>query len=225
MINPNNILFEDNHLIIINKEVSEIVQGDRSGDMSLDKKIKEYIKIRDNKPGNVYLGLPHRLDRPVSGVVVYTKTSKALSRMNRLFKERELQKVYHAIVKNRPPADSGQLRHYLKKNEKQNKSWPVHKDVDGAREAILDYRILGSSNTYYLLEIILHTGRHHQIRAQLATMDCPIKGDLKYGFPRSNKNKGISLHAYSLSFVHPVRNEEIRVKAPYPEDDLYRHFT
>ncbi len=218
------ILYEDNHLIIINKKVSEIVQGDKTGDISLDKSIKEYIKIRDNKPGNVYLGLPHRLDRPVSGVVVFTKTSKALGRMNEIFKNREVTKIYHAIVKEKPEPIAAEISHYLKKNEKQNKSYAVSEYTEGAKKAVLDYRLIASSERYHLLEINIHTGRHHQIRAQLAAIGCPVKGDLKYGFPRSNKNKGISLHAFSIEFTHPVKKEKLYIKAPYPEGDLFGFF-
>lgn len=218
------ILFEDNHLIILNKKVSDIVQGDRTGDESLDKKLKAFIKKRDNKPGNVYIGLPHRLDRPVSGVVVYTKTSKALSRMNEIFREGNTEKTYFAIVKNKPEKDSGHLEHFLMKNEKQNKSYVVPKGTKGSRLAILDYTITGKSENYYLLEIKLITGRHHQIRAQLAAIACPVKGDLKYGFPRSNKNAGISLHARSISFIHPVKKERLYIEAPFPEDDLFKVF-
>jgi len=170
MIDPSDILYEDNHLIIINKKVSEIVQGDKTGDISLDKKVKAFIKVRDKKPGNVFLGLPHRLDRPVSGVVVFTKTGKALSRMNAIFKGREVTKLYHVIVKKKPVPVSGEITHFLKKNEKQNKSYTVREDIEGARKAILDYRLIGYSDNYYLLEVNIHTGRHHQIRAQLAAI-------------------------------------------------------
>lgn len=224
MIHPEDILFEDNHLIIINKKVSEIVQGDKTGDISLSEKIKSFIKERDRKPGDVYLGLPHRLDRPVSGIVVFAKTSKALSRMNVLFRNREITKLYHAIVKEKPAPEIAEIRHYLKKNEKQNKSYAVNEKTEGAKMAVLDYRLIGSSDNYYLLEVNIHTGRHHQIRAQLAAIGCPVKGDLKYGFPRSNKNGGISLHARFISFIHPVRKEEVSIIAPYPKDDLFNLF-
>jgi 23S rRNA pseudouridine1911/1915/1917 synthase len=225
MIQPEDILYEDNHLIIINKKVSEIVQGDKTGDISLSEKVKAFIKKRDHKPGNVYLGLPHRLDRPVSGIVVFTKTSKALTRMNAIFKNREIIKLYHAIVKQKPSPEAAELQHYLKKNEKQNKSYPVHESTESAKKAILDYRLIASSENYYLLEISIQTGRHHQIRAQLAAIGCPVKGDLKYGFPRSNKNGGISLHARYISFMHPVKEEEISVTAPYPMEDIFAFFT
>lgn len=224
MISPKDILYEDNHLIILNKKVSEIVQGDKTGDISLDKKVKEFIKQRDNKPGNVYLGLPHRLDRPVSGVVVFTKTSKALTRMAEIFRDRKVEKIYHAIVKNKPDPESAEIIHFLKKNEKQNKSFVVGEKMEGAKKAILEYRVLGGSDNYILLEVQIHTGRHHQIRAQLSSIGCPVKGDLKYGFPRSNRNGGISLHARSISFIHPVNNEEITVTAPYPPEDIFEVF-
>lgn len=224
MIHPPDILYEDNHLIIINKKVSDIVQGDKTGDISLDKKVKEFIRVRDHKPGNVYLGLPHRLDRPVSGVVVFTKTSKALSRMNAIFHGREVTKIYHAIVRDKPNPDVAEITHFLKKNEKQNKSYVVSEGTEGAKKAVLNYRLIAGSDRYYLLEVNIHTGRHHQIRAQLSAIGCPVKGDLKYGFPRSNKNGGISLHAYSIEFLHPVKREIILVKAPYPEEDIFGVF-
>ena len=222
MISESDILYEDNHLFIINKKVSDIVQGDKTGDVSLDKKIREFIRLRDRKPGNVYLGLPHRLDRPVSGVVVFTKTSKALTRMNAVFKSREVEKVYHAIVKNQPEPTRAEIVHFLKKNEAKNKSFVVNQNTGGAKEAVLEYQLIGGSDNYHLLEVRIHTGRHHQIRAQLAAIGCPVKGDLKYGFPRSNKNGGISLHARYISFIHPVKKERISVTAPYPEDDIFQ---
>ncbi len=218
------ILYEDNHLIAVNKRISDIVQGDRTGDESLDLILKAFIKKRDAKPGNVYIGIPHRLDRPVSGVVVYTKTSKALSRMNELFRNKETRKIYWAIVKEAPPAREQTLVHFLKKNEKQNKSYPCREGTPGCREASLTYRLVARSRDYYLLEVELHTGRHHQIRAQLAAIGCPVKGDLKYGFPRSNKNGGISLHAREISFVHPVKKIPLTIVADPPEDDIYRAF-
>ncbi len=218
------ILFEDNHLIIVNKKVSDIVQGDKTGDVSLDKKIKAFIKERDNKPGNVYLGLPHRLDRPVSGVVVYTKTSKALSRMNEIFREGKSEKSYWAIVKNKPVPESGRLEHFLKKNEKQNKSYIVPEDTKGCKKAVLEYDLRASSDNYHLVQVKLITGRHHQIRVQMAAIGCPIKGDLKYGFPRSNKNAGISLHARSISFRHPVKKEMLEIEAPAPQNDIFEFF-
>ncbi len=224
MINLPEIIYEDNHLIALNKRVSDIVQGDRTGDDSLDKLLKAYIKEREGKPGNVFIGLPHRLDRPVSGVVVYTRTSKALSRMNALFRDKKTMKIYWAIVKVLPPAREKTLVHFLKKNEKQNKSYPVAEGTPGSREASLTYRLAGASDNYYLLEIELHSGRHHQIRAQLAAIGCPVKGDLKYGFSRSNPNGGISLHAREISFIHPVKQTPLRIIAEPPADDIFGVF-
>ena len=219
------ILYEDNHLIIVNKRSGEITQGDNSGDEPLPEKIKAYIKDKYDKPGNVYLGVVHRLDRPVSGLVLFAKTSKALSRMNTLFREDKVKKTYHAIVENPPRENEGTLRHWLKKNEAQNKSYIVPKGTAGAKEAILHYRRLGDSDRYTLLEVDLETGRHHQIRTQLSGMGCIIKGDLKYGAKRSNPDGSISLHARRISFVHPVTREEITVTAPYPDsDNLWKHF-
>ncbi|MCP4310915.1 MAG: RluA family pseudouridine synthase [Bacteroidetes bacterium] len=218
------ILYEDNHLMIVNKRVSDIVQGDQTGDPSLDKILKEYIKERDNKPGEVFLGIPHRLDRPVSGVVIFAKTSKALSRMAQMFKEKELEKIYHAIVVVKPDPESGTLEHYLTRNTKQNKSYVYKKEVPNSKWARLHYRQLASSDNYHLLEVVLETGRHHQIRAQLADMGCVIKGDRKYGARRTNKNGGISLHARSVSFVHPVKKEPVEVVAPYPKMDIFPVF-
>ncbi len=218
------ILYEDNHLIILNKKVSEIVQGDSTGDLPLTEKVKDHIRKRDHKPGEAYLGLPHRLDRPVSGVIVFAKTSKALARMSEIFRSKNVKKTYWAIVKEKPENESQTLISYLRKNEKQNKSYVCKKEEKGAKEASLTYRITGRSDNYYLLEIDLHTGRHHQIRAQLASIGCPVKGDLKYGFPRSNKNKGISLHARSIEFIHPVKKKNLKILAPPPEDDIFKHF-
>lgn len=212
------ILYEDNHLIVLNKLPGQIVQGDKTGDVCLAEEVKAFIKLRDNKPGNVFCGVVHRLDRPVSGVVIFAKTSKALSRMNELVKNRSFEKVYHAVVKNMPPQTEGHLEDYLVRNEKQNKSF-ITKDgtLAGAKLAVLDYRLLATSvGGYHLLEVQLHTGRHHQIRCQLAHIGCPIKGDLKYGAPRSNPDGSISLHAYRVSFEHPVRHEQITVEAPAP---------
>ena len=195
---PVTILYEDNHLMIVNKRVSDIVQGDITGDASLDVLLKEFIRIRDNKPGAVFLGIPHRLDRPVSGAVVFAKTSKALSRMAGLFKERELEKIYHAIVEKCPQPESGTLEHFLTRNTKQNKSYIHPKEVPGSKKAVLHYRKLASSDRYHLLEIELETGRHHQIRAQLAGIGSVIKGDRKYGAKRTNKNGGIIKNPVSL---------------------------
>lgn len=213
------ILYEDNHIIAVNKSSSDIVQGDKTGDMPLSEEVKLYLKKKYNKPGDVFLGVVHRLDRPVSGIVVFAKTSKALSRMNELFKTRQVDKVYWAIVKNMPEDTEGRLEHYLLKNEKQNKSYAYDKMVPKAKKAILSYRLVGQSETYFLLEVRLETGRHHQIRCQLAKIGCPIKGDLKYGFPRSNRDGGISLHAGYVAFTHPVSKELIQIEAPVPQED------
>ena len=219
------ILYEDNHIIAVNKSSSEIVQGDKTGDQPLSETIKAYIKEKYNKPGEVFLGVTHRLDRPVSGVVLFAKTSKALTRLNEMFRTQEVKKTYWAIVQNRPKETEGRLEHYLVRNEKQNKSFPYPNEWKDAKKAILTYKLIASSDRYYLLEIQLETGRHHQIRCQLAAMGCPIKGDLKYGFARSNPNAGISLHARSVSFIHPVSKEQIQITAPVPQDDkLWKSF-
>lgn len=210
------ILFEDNHLLIVNKLPSEIVQGDKTGDVCLLDDVKSYIKDTYNKPGNVYAGLVHRIDRPVSGAVIFAKTSKALSRMTIKVKEREFSKTYLAIVKNKPSKDEDELSNYMIKNESQNKSYIVDSKTKGAKLAQLRYRVVGTSESYYLLEVELITGRHHQIRAQLAHIGCPIKGDLKYGFPRSNADASISLHAYRIRFEHPTLKKPIDIIAPRP---------
>ena len=215
------VLFEDNHLIAINKRPGDIVQGDKTGDMPLSEVVKLYIKEKYNKPGNVYLGVAHRLDRPTSGIVVFAKTSKALPRLNKLFAEKEARKTYWAIVKNKPRKNEDTLTHWLKRNSKQNKSYAHTKEVSDSKKAILDYRVIKKLDRYYLLEIDLHTGRHHQIRAQLSAIGCPIKGDLKYGFDRSNANASIHLHARKLSFVHPVRKEPLEIVAKPPEDPVW----
>ncbi len=215
------VLYEDNHLIIVNKRPGDIVQGDKTGDVPLSEVVKEYIKIKYNKPGNVYLGVVHRLDRPTSGIVLFARTSKALPRLNQLFKDKEAKKTYWAIVKNPPPNTQGFLVHFMKRNPKQNKSYAHVKEVTDSKQAILDYRILKKLDNYFLLEIDLHTGRHHQIRSQLSAIGSPIKGDLKYGFDRSNKNASISLHARKLSFTHPVSKEGIEVIAPPPQDPVW----
>jgi 23S rRNA pseudouridine1911/1915/1917 synthase len=218
------ILYEDNHLIAVYKENSELVQGDSSGDSTLADKVKEYIKVNYKKPGDVYLGITHRIDRPVSGVVLFTRTSKALSRMNLLFQEGKVDKTYLAIVKERPPEDEAEISHYLKKNEKQNKSYAHDNEVNGSKKATLKYRIISRTDSYYLLGVDLLTGRHHQIRSQLAKIGCPIRGDLKYGYGRSNKDGGISLHAYKISFMHPVKQEKVSITAPLPEKDLWQMY-
>ena len=218
------VVYEDNHLIIVNKSSSEIVQGDKTGDKPLAEMVKEYIKQKYHKPGNVFLGVVHRLDRPVSGLVVLARTSKALARLNEMFRTKEVHKTYWAIVGNCPPTEEGELVHWLVRNEKQNKSYAYDKEKPEAKKAILDYKLIGRSERYFLLEVDLKTGRHHQIRCQLAKMGCPIKGDLKYGSPRSNPDGSICLHARRVRFVHPVSKQEIDVTAPVPEGNLWHSF-
>ena len=218
------ILYEDNHLIIINKLPGELVQGDETGDITLADKVKEYLKITYNKPGNVYLGIPHRLDRPTSGIVVYAKTEKALVRLNEAFKGSSVKKTYWAVVDNMPKKTESTLIHYIVRNSANNKSVAYPKEIKGSKLAKLDYRLIGSSDKYYLIEIALHTGRHHQIRAQLAAIGLHIKGDLKYGFPRSNPDGGIHLHARTIVFTHPVKKEEITITAPPPHDSVWDYF-
>ncbi len=221
--NKNNlqILHEDNHIIVINKRVGDIVQGDKTGDKPLSDIVKEYIKDKYNKPGDVFLGVVHRLDRPTTGIVVFAKTSKALERLNKMFSERETQKTYWTVVKNKPPKTDDKLVHFLKRNEKNNSSKAHLKEVPESKIASLDYKIIKELNNYFVLEVHLHTGRHHQIRAQLQAIGCPIKGDLKYGFDRSNPDGGIHLHARKLAFVHPVSKEKIEVVAPVPSDSIW----
>ena len=218
------VVYEDNHVIIVNKTASEIVQGDKTGDTPLSESVKQYLKEKYQKPGNVFIGVVHRLDRPVSGLVLFAKTSKALSRLNEMFKTKEVKKTYWAVVKNRPPQEEGTLEHWLVKNEKQNKSYAYDKERPQAKKAILHYRLIAASDNYNLLEIDLQTGRHHQIRCQLAKMGCPIKGDLKYGFPRSNPDGSICLHARFIRFIHPVSKELIEVEAPLPAGNLWGAF-
>jgi len=215
------VLHEDNHIIVVNKRVGDIVQGDQTGDEPLSEVVKAYLKQKYNKPGAVFLGVVHRLDRPTSGIVVFARTSKALSRMNDLFKNRETQKTYWAVVKNQPPKESGTLIHYLTRNPKNNTSKAHLKEVKDSKKAILDYKIIRRLQSYYGLEINLHTGRHHQIRCQLAAIGCPIKGDLKYGFDRSNPDGGIHLHARTLTFSHPVTKEHLQLTAPVPDDVIW----
>lgn len=218
------VVYEDNHIIIVNKTASEIVQGDKTGDIPLSETVKQYLKEKYSKPGNVFLGVAHRLDRPVSGLVVFAKTSKALARLNDMFRNSEVKKTYWAIVKQCPPAEEGELVHYLVRNEKQNKSYAYDKEVKNSKKAVLNYRLIGHSQNYYLLEVDLKTGRHHQIRCQLAKMGCPIKGDLKYGFPRSNPDGSICLHARRVRFIHPVSKEPIDITAPVPSGNLWNGF-
>ncbi|MDN5480078.1 MAG: RNA pseudouridine synthase [Chryseobacterium sp.] len=213
------IVYEDNHLLVVNKKVGQLVQGDKTGDESLLESIKNFIKKRDDKPGNVFLGLVHRMDRPTSGLVIYAKTSKALSRLTQMVKNREVKKTYWAVVGKEMIPQTQRLVHYLKKNEKNNKAIVFTKVTEGAKEAILTYRVTKTLDNYLLLEIDLETGRHHQIRAQLSKTGIPIKGDLKYGSPRSNPDGGINLHARKLEFIHPVTKEEIEIIAPVPQND------
>ena len=218
------VVYEDNHIIVVNKTASEIVQADKTGDTPLSETVKQYLKEKYQKPGNVFLGVTHRLDRPVSGLVIFAKTSKALTRLNEMFRAGEVKKTYWAVVKNAPKESEGELVHFLVSNEKQNKSYAYDKEVPNSKKAVLDYRLIGRSENYYLLEVDLKTGRHHQIRCQLAKMGCPIKGDLKYGSPRSNPDGSICLHARRVRFVHPVSKELIELKAPLPEGNLWKGF-
>jgi 23S rRNA pseudouridine1911/1915/1917 synthase len=220
----NDILFEDNHLLIVNKRPSQIVQGDKTGDEPLSETLKEFIRIRDHKPGKVYLGVVHRLDRSVSGVLIFAKTSKALTRLNNMLKEGEINKTYWAIVQNPPGKAKGHLAHYLRRNEQKNKSFAYEKPVDHSKKAELVYEVIGKSDRYYLLEIRLLTGRHHQIRAQLAKIGCPVKGDLKYGFDRPNPDRSIHLHSRKVELVHPVSKEKLSILANPPDDPLWNYF-
>jgi 23S rRNA pseudouridine1911/1915/1917 synthase len=218
------VIYEDNHIIIVNKQSGEIVQGDKTGDRPLSDIVKDYIKDKYQKPGAVFLGVVHRLDRPVSGLVVFARTSKALTRLNKMFAEGEVQKTYWAIVKNAPKEPEGTLTHWLVRNEKQNKSYAYDHERPNAKKAILKYKVIGHSDNYTLLGVQLMTGRHHQIRCQLAAMGCPIKGDLKYGAPRSNPDGSISLMSRRVAFIHPVSKEQIIVEAPLPDDSLWQSF-
>ena len=216
------IIYEDNHLIAINKTCHEIVQGDKTGDVPLAEMLKAWLKEKYAKPGNVFVGVTHRLDRPVTGVVLFAKTSKALTRTNELFRLGKIQKTYWAITKNCPPEPEGELIHWLVRNEKQNKSIAFDAEKPNAKQAILNYRLLSKSERYCLFEIDLKTGRHHQIRCQLAKIGCPVKGDLKYGAERSNPDGGISLHARRISFIHPVSQQPVEIIAPVPEENLWK---
>ena len=215
------ILHEDNHIIVVNKRVGDIVQGDKTGDKPLSEIVKAYIKDKYSKPGEVFLGVVHRLDRPTTGIVVFARTSKALTRLNEMFSARETQKTYWAVVKNKPEKQEDTLVHFLKRNQKNNTSKAHLKEIPESKIAKLDYKIIRELNSFFVLEINLHTGRHHQIRAQLAAIGCPIKGDLKYGFDRSNPDGGIHLHARKLAFVHPVSKEEIEILAPTPKNSVW----
>ncbi len=218
------ILYEDNHLIIINKLPSQIVQGDKTGDEPLSEKVKNYIKVKYNKPGNVFLGVVHRLDRPVSGALIFARTSKALTRLNAMLQNKEITKKYWAVVNNYPPSEKDHLIHYIYRDTKKNKSYIFSNDKKGVKRAELVYTHINSSENYHLLEIELLTGRHHQIRAQLAYIGCPVKGDIKYGFPRTNQNASIHLHSRRLEFIHPVSKEKIFIEANPPADPLWDYF-
>jgi 23S rRNA pseudouridine1911/1915/1917 synthase len=218
------VLYEDNHLIAINKSVSDIVQVDKTGDLSLEEKIKTYIKKKYNKPGKVFLGVTHRIDRPVSGVVLFARTSKALTRINQMFKDRKIKKTYWAIVREKPPKQSDKLVHYLVRNTKTNKSFAYEKENKNSKQAVLTYKIIDKSDKYFLLEIDLETGRHHQIRCQLAKIGCPVRGDLKYGYPRSNTSGGINLHSRSIEFAHPVSQIPVRIVEEPPDEKLWNIF-
>jgi len=215
------VIYEDNHIIAINKRAGDIVQGDKTGDTPLSDVVKAYLKEKYNKPGNVYLGTVHRLDRPTTGLVIFAKTSKALPRLNKLFLTKDISKTYWALVKNQPPKAKDTLVNWLKKNPKNNKSRAYIKEVDGSKKAILYYTTLKQLDNYILLEVTLETGRHHQIRVQLSNIGCPIKGDLKYGFDRSNKDASISLHARYIEFIHPVTKEPIKITADLPNDPIW----
>lgn len=218
------ILFEDNHLLAVNKPSGTLVQPDPDGNESLENLVKEFIKKRDDKPGNVFLGVIHRLDRPVSGIVLFAKSSKALTRMNQIFKDRKIEKTYFALVKNRPPEVKGNLEGYIRKDPKQNKSKWYSKPVEGAKSCKTEYLLLGSSDSWNLLKVLPHTGRHHQIRVHLASINCPIGGDLKYGSARSNKDGSLSLHAKSLKFEHPISKETLTLQCPNPKSGVWVYF-
>jgi 23S rRNA pseudouridine1911/1915/1917 synthase len=220
-----NILYEDNHIIAVNKRPSDIVQGDKTGDLTLADKVKSYIKVRYDKPGEVFLGVVHRLDRPVSGVILFARTSKSLARLNQMLKDHLIKKTYWAVVKKPPPHDEGHLVHYLSRNEAKNKSFASISPLAGSQKAELLYKLLVKSDNYYLLEVNLLTGRHHQIRAQLSFIGSPIKGDLKYGYPRSNPDGSIHLHARRITFMHPVKNIEIDIIANPPSETIWNFFS
>ena len=215
------VLFEDNHIIIVNKRAGDITQGDKTGDKPLSDIVKEYVKDKYNKPGLVFIGTVHRLDRPTSGIVIFARTSKALERLNKMLREKTIKKTYWALVKNAPKVTTDTLTNFLKKDTKKNKSFVYKKEIEGSKKAILHYNIIKKLENYFLIEIDLETGRHHQIRTQLAHIGSAIKGDLKYGFPRSNKDGSISLHARKIKFIHPVSKEEIAITAPTPKDIIW----
>jgi 23S rRNA pseudouridine1911/1915/1917 synthase len=218
------VLYEDNHLIAVYKKSSDLSQKDKTGDSAIDSEVKKYLAEKYNKPGDVFLGIVHRLDRPVGGVMLFARTSKALERLNEIFRTREVKKTYLAIVAERPPEDEAVLTNFLKKNEQQNKTYVYENEVKGSKSGSLSYRLAGRSDRFFLLEIELHSGRHHQIRAQLAKIGCPVKGDLKYGYPRSNEDGSISLFARRLEFIHPVKKEKVTITAHYPKGDVWKLF-
>ncbi len=218
------VLYEDNHLIAVYKKSSDLSQKDKTGDSAIDSDVKKYLAEKYNKPGDVFLGIVHRLDRPVGGVMLFARTSKALERLNEIFRTREVKKTYLAIVAERPPEDEAVLTNFLKKNEQQNKTYVYENEVKGSKSASLSYRLAGRSDRFFLLEIELHSGRHHQIRAQLAKIGCPVKGDLKYGYPRSNEDGSISLFARRLEFIHPVKKEKVTITAHFPKGDVWKLF-
>lgn len=224
MIEFLDVLYEDNHIIAVNKKPGDIVQGDKTGDAPLSDFVKQYIKVKANKPGEVFLGTVHRIDRPVSGIVLFAKTSKALARLNEMFQKKEIKKTYWAVVKNKPPQTAGTLEHFLLKDEAKNKSKAHVNQVKNSLQSVLEYKVIASSDKYFLLEVNPHTGRHHQIRAQLSAMGCPIKGDLKYGADRSNENASIHLHARSIRFMHPIKKEIVNIEANPPKDNLWTAF-
>lgn len=219
------ILYEDNHIIVVSKTSGEIVQGDKTGDKTLCDSVKEYIKEKYAKPGNVFLGIAHRLDRPVSGIVIFAKTSKALLRLNNMFRDGEVHKLYWAITQNMPQKEEDTLTHWIVRNEKQNKSYAYDREKPGSKKAMLHYKVISSTDNYTLLAVNLMTGRHHQIRCQLSAIGCPIKGDLKYGSRRSNNDGSISLHARKVEFVHPVSKQPMCIEAPVPDDRLWREIS
>jgi len=221
----NEILYEDNHLLIINKKPSQIIQGDKTGDKPLSEYLKDFIKERDHKPGNVFLGVVHRIDRPVSGIVIFAKTGKALTRLNNMLKKGEIHKTYWVVVKNKPYPEKGCLINFLRRDEQKNKAFAYDHPVANTQKAELTYELIGQSDQYFLLQVQLITGRHHQIRAQLAKIGCPVKGDLKYGFDRSNPDGSIHLHARSVEFMHPVKHEMIKVIAEPPSETLWNYFS
>jgi 23S rRNA pseudouridine1911/1915/1917 synthase len=218
------ILYEDNHVIAVKKKTGELVQADKTGILPLAEHCADYIKHKYNKPGNAYIGIVHRIDRPVTGVILFAKSSKGLERFNLMFKEKTIHKKYWAIVKELPPKEQDTLIHYIRRNTKQNKSYAYDKEVAHSKRAELDYRLIASSDRYYLLEIVLKTGRHHQIRSQLSKIGCPIKGDKKYGYKKPNKDASIHLHARSVEFVHPVKKESVYIECQVPDENLWKAF-